>query len=103
MEKHVSIKDEHNALTSADRELIKAEAVAILERYRFTEVHLSFHIKTAKDDAKHLTHVKVNLSTDQGNFHVNEEGYNLFAVCENCLFSLRTQLEKNAERASVEA
>ena len=94
----INIKDEHNAIK--DKELIEKSIGELLEKYNyFKEAHMTLHVKTAADkDQKHLVHIRGKLVTDKGSYFSESYAHNLREAHEDCLDSLKTQLDKYVEK-----
>ena len=94
----INIKDEHNAIK--DKELMEKEVNELLKRYNhFREAHATIHIKTAANkDKKHLVHIKGKLVTDKGSYFSESYAHDLREAHEDCLDSLKTQLDKYVEK-----
>lgn len=79
----------------------REEFFSLLKRHthQFRELILNAHLKRLRSalGSQPLLTVNINLFTEQGKFHVEEEGYGAQAAIRNAVIALRYQIERFVE------
>lgn len=98
---YVQTSGDFDLLEPATRFQVHEELFSLLRRNRikFREQHLNAHLKRESGSlgSKPLMRVKLNLFTDQGKYHVEEEGFGPDAALRNAMLTLRYQIERDLE------